>query len=225
MSTAMVEYKPLGSDHTIKLSPEIVRHYLVSGNGEVSNQEVMMFLMLCRNRQLDPFTREAYLIKYGNSQPATIVIGKDTFTRRAEMHPQYRGMQAGVIVRREGEITEQVGSFVLPDDQILGGWAKVWKDDREVPYYVTVSYDEYEGRKSDGTPNRQWSTKPATMIRKVALVQALREAFPDQLGGMYDSVEMSHVDASELSEKDVTPPPQEVTDDPDDEVEEPIEDA
>ena len=32
--------------------------------------------------------------------------------------------------------------------------------------------------------NGQWSGKPATMIRKVALVQALREAFPARLGAI-----------------------------------------
>ena len=34
------------------------------------------------------------------------------------------------------------------------------------------------------------------MIRKVALMQALREAFPDDLAGMYDSSEMG-VDLNE----------------------------
>ena len=37
-----------------------------------------------------------------------------------------------------------------------------------------------------------WASKPATMIRKVALVQALREAFPEDLQGMY-SIEESDV--------------------------------
>lgn len=203
----VMKYKPMGASNEISLSPAIVRKYLVNGAANVTDQEVMMYMMLCRNAQLDPFRREAYLIKYG-SQPATIVIGKDTFTKRAEADPDYRGMQAGVIVERDGEIVEQVGSFTRSTDKILGGWAKVWKADREVPYYVTVSYDEYYGRKADGSPNRQWSEKPATMIRKVALVQALREAFPDALGGMYDASEMSHVDASELPVRDVTPPPE-----------------
>jgi phage recombination protein Bet len=161
---------------------------------------------------LDPFRREAYLIKYSQNprDAATIVIGKDTFTKRAEAHPDHRGMQAGVIVERNGEIVEQVGSFVMASDKVVGGWAKVWKADREVPYYVTVSFDEYVGRKNNGDINRQWATKPATMIRKVALVQALREAYPDALGGMYDASEMSHIDTSALSEKDVTPPAQPV---------------
>ena len=97
----IVEYKPAGSELSIKLSPSIVRRYLVSGNGTVNDQEVMMFLMLCRNHGLDPFKREAYLIKYGTAS-ATIVIGKDTFTKRAEADSAFRGMQAGVIVERAG---------------------------------------------------------------------------------------------------------------------------
>jgi hypothetical protein len=42
-----------------------------------------------------------------------------------------------------------------------------------------------------------WKSMPATMIRKVPLVQSLREAFPDEFGGMYSPEEMP-VDASAL---------------------------
>ena len=42
-----------------------------------------------------------------------------------------------------------------------------------------------------------WATKPATMIRKVALVQALRDAFPNSLSQMYVAEEVQ-VDESEL---------------------------
>ena len=45
------------------------------------------------------------------------------------------------------------------------------------------------GRKKDGTPNNQWATKPGTMIRKVAKAQALREAFPEDMAGMYEAEE------------------------------------
>ena len=46
------------------------------------------------------------------------------------------------------------------------------------------------GKKRDGTPSGQWAKMPGTMIRKVAMVHALREAFPEDFGGMYDSSEM-----------------------------------
>lgn len=53
-----------------------------------------------------------------------------------------------------------------------------------------VSFDEYAGRKRDGSLNSTWRGKSGTMIRKVAIVHALREAFPDDLAGLYDSSEM-----------------------------------
>ena len=51
---------------------------------------------------------------------------------------------------------------------------------------------------------------PATMIRKTALVNALREAFPDDLGNMY-----TEDDGGETFDriKDVTPEPQESRED------------
>lgn len=64
---------------------------------------------------------------------------------------------------------------------------------RETPEYQSVSFDEYVGRKKDGTINGQWSKKPATMIRKVAVVQALREAFPDKFQGLYAQEEFPDV--------------------------------
>lgn len=52
------------------------------------------------------------------------------------------------------------------------------------PSYASVSIEEYDQRRS------LWNTKKATMIRKVAVVQALREAYPGAFGGLYDSAEM-----------------------------------
>lgn len=57
-----------------------------------------------------------------------------------------------------------------------------------------MSFDEYAGRKKDGSLNGQWSKKPATMIRKVALVQALREAFPKTFGGLYSAEEQGMIE-------------------------------
>ena len=59
---------------------------------------------------------------------------------------------------------------------------------------IEVSFDEYAGRKKDGSLNGQWSKKPATMIRKVALVQALREAFPKTFGGLYSAEEQGMIE-------------------------------
>lgn len=202
-------FEYLANGEKIKLSSSMVRKYLVSGDASaVTNQEVMMFLTLCKYQHLNPFLKEAYLVKYGNS-PATIVTGKDTFTKRASKNPNYMGKQAGIIVLNDaGELINREGTFSLPNEQIVGGWAKIFIKDRE-PEYNTVSFDEYAGRKKDGSLNNQWATKPATMIRKVAVVQALRECFPDDFGGMYSPEEMSNandlVDVNEIISEDDRP--------------------
>lgn len=183
-----VEYEVNGEK--VKLSPSIIKQYLVSGGGNVSDQEIVMFLNLCRFQHLNPFLREAYLIKYG-SQPATMVAGKEAFTKRARRNKDYKGQQAGIIVQKnDGSLDNRVGTFYLPDEKIVGGWAKVFIDGYEQPVEITVPIAEYIGTKKDGEVNGQWLKKPATMIRKVALVQALREAFPEDFSGMYSQEEM-----------------------------------
>lgn len=180
----------------VELTPEVVRNYLVSGNKErVTMQEIVMFMNLCKYSGLNPWLKEAYCIKYGN-EPATMVVGKEAFMKKAESHPNYNGYQAGIIVcdPETGEVTKRPGSFRLKNEEIVGGYAEVWRKDREHSFLVEVSFDEYVGRKKDGTINSQWAKKPATMIRKVALVQALREAFPATFGGMYSAEEAGFVE-------------------------------
>ena len=185
----VVTYQVNGQE--VKLSPQIIKNYLVSGSGNVSDQEVVMFLNLCRYQKLNPFLREAYLIKYGN-QPATMVTGKDAIIKRATRNEKYSGSVAGIIViNLNGDIEKRIGTFYLENENLVGGWAKVFVKGYEQPIENEVSLNEYIGKKSTGEVNSQWSNKPATMIRKVALVQALREAFPEDLQGMYEAEEMN----------------------------------
>lgn len=179
----------------VKLSPAMVRRYLVSGGGNVTDEEVTMFLTLCKYQHLNPFIRDAYLIKYGDIQPATMVVGKDVFVKRAKRQPDFDGLQAGIIIREKesGEVIEREGTFYDKQTEVLvGGWAKCFIKNYTVPFYCSVALDEYIGRKKNGEVNGQWAGKPATMIRKVALAQVLRDAFPEQnAGGMYVQEEIN----------------------------------
>lgn len=185
-----VEYK--WGDTTITLDAHTVKTYLVSGGGNVTDQELAMFINLCRYQHLNPFLKEAYLIKFGNS-PATIVVGKETFQKRAFRNPKFEGFQAGVIIvnRDSGEFEYRNGALALGNEQLIGGWAKVYVKGYQVPIEMAITYREYVGKKGNGEVNQQWQSKPATMLRKVALVQALREAFPEDLGGLYDADELA----------------------------------
>ena len=183
-------YQVNGADVT--LSASIVRNYLTNGNGNVTDQEVAYFLNLCKYQKLNPLVKECYLIKYG-SQPATMVTSKDALLKRAMRNPKYKGHEAGVIVRvkETGELEYRKGSFVIyEEEELIGGWAKTYVEGYDVPIEAAVSFQEFAGYTKDGVLNSMWSGKPGTMIRKTALVTSLREAFPDDLSGMYASEEV-----------------------------------
>lgn len=181
--TGLVEYT-VESGTKLQISPRDVRAYLVNGNAPVTDGEVMMFLALCKENKLNPFTRECYLIKYGTN-PANMVIAKDVYMKRAKRNPNYRGHKAGIcILNAEGKYEEREGTIILPNERLVGGWAEVYMANLDIPQRVTASLAE--NSKGQST----WKTMPALMIRKVALVQALREIMPEELGGLYDVDEM-----------------------------------
>lgn len=186
----VVSYKI--DDQEIKLTPKIVQDYLVGTTAQITMPEFKLFTELCKVRKLNPFLREAYLIKYSNNQPASIVVGKDAILKRAVLNSQYNGMKSGIIVLNDkGEITERKGTFKLDNEILVGGWAEVFRKDWENSIYCSVSLTESIQKKGNGEPNSNWSKQPATMIEKVAKVRALREAFVEDLGGMYEAEEMN----------------------------------
>lgn len=189
----------------IKLTPKIVQDYIVGDSGMITLPEFKFFTELCKARKLNPFLKEAYCIKFGN-QPAQIVVGKDAILKRAIIHPDYDGMESGVIVQNNEtkEVTERKGTFYLKDsEQLVGGWAKVYRKNWKYPTYSSVSFDEVANRKKDGTLNSNWQGKGATMVEKVAKVRALRETFIEDLSGMYEAEEMNVPAAEAPSEPEI----------------------
>ena len=216
-----IEYQVNGE--TVKLSPSIVRKYLVNGNGNVTDQEVAYFLNMCKYQKLNPLTKDAYLVKYG-SHAATIIVGKDALLKRAMNNPRYAGHQAGVIVRKQdGELEYRVGSMIINNEELVGGWAKTFVQGYSVPIETSVSFREYVGTTGDGKPNSMWAGKPGTMIRKTALVQSLREAFPDDLSGMYSAEEVGAPDIEEPSILDADFPQENQPEEPPFETQQPME--
>lgn len=186
----VVKYEIDGQE--IKLTPSIVQEYIAGTTTKITMPEFKLFTELCKVRKLNPFLREAYLIKYSEKQPASIVVGKDAILKRAVLNEQYDGMKSGIIVIDENDnLIERKGTFKKPTDTLVGGWAEVFRKDWKNSIYCSVSLEESIQKKSDGTPNPNWIKQPATMIEKVAKVRALREAFVEDLAGMYEAEEMN----------------------------------
>lgn len=150
----------------------------------LSDQELAFVMALCQQQKLDPFIKDVHVVKYGN-QPAQIITGKEVFSKRANANPNYEGFEAGVTVLSNGNIVHREGSAVYKeaDEKLLGGWCRVYVKGKK-PFYDEVTLAEYS------TGKALWQSKPATMIRKVAYVHCLREAFPESFQGLYTPEEM-----------------------------------
>ena len=184
---ALVKYEDAEGREVVLTREDIIN--TISSNPRITDKEIKLFIELAKAQKLNPFTKEIFITKYGD-YPATFIVGKDVFTKRAQANPLFKGMQAGIIVQRGNAIDQREGSAMFGDEMLLGGWCKVYVQGYDVPIYDSVSFNEYAARKSDGTLNAMWASKPATMIRKVAIVHALREAFPSDFQGLYDQSEM-----------------------------------
>lgn len=169
---------------TVNLSFQIVRNFITRGSKDVSDAECIMFISLCKANKLNPFVGEAWLVKYDKNTPAQMLTARDAFMKRAEACDKYEGFQSGVIVIRNNKVEEQEGEFFLPSDQLVGGWARVYRSDRKFPTVSRVRIEEYNTKKST------WASKPATMIQKVAEAHAFRKAFPVVMSGLYIPEEM-----------------------------------
>ena len=134
-----------------------------------------------------------------------MVTGKDAFMKRADKHPHFDGIESGVIVQKGDHIENRVGTLVLDGEKLVGGWARVARNDRKIDICPTVSMDEFNSGRG------LWQKMPGVMIEKCAIVTALRRAFPSTFAGMYDAAEMSSVEIDGSGEvmlaPDAPPPP------------------
>jgi phage recombination protein Bet len=133
--------------------------------------ELELFLHRCKNLGLDPLKPgQIYFIKYNASSPGTIVVGLEGFRARAGRTGKLSGIKRGAIRDDKGLLT--------------GAFAEVYRSDWKESAREEVSLREYD------TGRGNWLKMPETMIKKVAECAALRMAFPDELGGVYEQAEM-----------------------------------
>lgn len=183
MSTALAE-RPAG------MTPEqvdLVKRTIARG---ASNDELQLFLAQCHRTGLDPFNRQIYWIKRGNS--GTTQVSIDGFR---------------VIAERSGEMDGEEVHWCGPD----GVWTDVWLA-KEPPAAARVlvyrkncahSFPGIALWKEYSVGGQMWIKMPATMLAKCANALALRKAFPHQLSGLYTTDEMAQADTPALT---VEPP-------------------
>jgi phage recombination protein Bet len=185
----IIEYAPLGtsleSNYRVKLSAAIVIKYLAepTKTGKIcTEKDAIKFMGMCHAKRLNPWEGDAYLLGYEtrDGKPKwSLVTAHQSFLKRAEMNPEYDGMQSGVVVERGGEILDVEGDLTLKDDKLLGGWARVHFKTRKHPMYKRLPTS------SRRKQSHIWDDDTGGMICKCAEADALRASFPTMLGGLY----------------------------------------
>lgn len=187
-----VKYTPFAERDEIELTFGQVKQFIsarTKSGATATDADIVKFMMLCKARGLNPWVGDAYLVGYdGKDGPQfSLITSIQALLKRAEAHPAMDGMQSGVIVEREGGLTEREGDFVARGERLVGGWAKCYRKDRTIATYDSLDVAVYDKGMS------QWSKDKAGMIVKCAEASVLRKAFPSQLAGMYVAQEAAAI--------------------------------
>jgi phage recombination protein Bet len=191
-----VEIVPFGTDERIRLSIKMVRDLIAqpTRSGKLpDDRQCIKFIMLCKARHLNPYEGDSFLLGYDTqSGPQfSLITAHQVFLKRAEASQGFNGMQSGVIIKTEdGQVTEREGDIVFEGEKLLGGWAKVFRKDREIPFYRRLKLETFS------TGQSRWAKDGAGMIVKCAEADSLRSAFPTHLGGLYVAEEAPPIDVT-----------------------------
>lgn len=136
------------------------------------------YLQICQAYNLNPFKREVHVSKYGDTM--SIITGYEVYIKRAERSGQLDGWSA-----------KTTGSILNND---LKAIVTIHRKDRSHPFEWEASYNEFVQRDRQGNITKFWQ-KADFMIKKVAISQAFRLCFSDELGGMpYTKEELPEVE-------------------------------
>ena len=188
-----VSYQAM-SGNNVELTMDIVKNIIASGQKDkISDADIFSFMKLCEHQKLDPFIKEAHLIKYGDN--IQMVVGIDVFTNRLNEHPLCEGWQAGLILQDKNEIKETKGTFHLGEEKIVGAWMTIDRKGWKNQFYWSICFNEYfreyyDKDKKKMIPMGQWANMPATMIVKCVISSGCRKAFSKAFSGMYAPEEM-----------------------------------
>jgi len=185
----VISYVPLGETETVHLTLSRVKQFLClpTRSGKMpSDEQVVKYMMLCKAQGLNPWVNDAHLVGYDTKDGPqfSLITAHQAFLKRAEASPEFDGIESGVVIYRNDQITKRQGDLILKGETLVGGWARVHRRDRKIPSYDALNLDTFNTNRS------RWLADPAGMIVKCAEASALRKAFPSTLAAMYCKEEM-----------------------------------
>jgi phage recombination protein Bet len=140
--------------YEFELKVEDVKKYIAPN---ATDKELFMFMGIAKSYGLNPWKREIHFIKYGTS-PGQTVVGYETYIKRAEKTGLLDGWECN---------TDGKKAFVT-----------IYRKDRSKAFKWEVDFAEFS------TGQSTWKKMPGFMLKKVAIAQAFRLCFPEDLGGL-----------------------------------------
>ena len=164
---------------------------------KTTDDELMLFSMVCQRSGLDPFARQIYGIRrwQNGSEKLTIQTSIDGYRLIADRTGKYAGSDDALF--DEGlTLYEAINSNrKLPTTATVTVW-KICGGQR-CPFTASASWQQYAQFKKDGSLMPTWQKMPHLMLSKCAEALALRKAFPAELSGLYTGEEMGSIDNPE----------------------------
>lgn len=172
-------------------------------------ESVVLVWDYCKARRLDPFKKPCHIVPMNVKD-----VKLDKYFWRDVVMPgiyEYRttahrtGQYLGHSIPEYGPIVEYKGVKAPEWCAItVYRWNPEAKQRAEFP--VRIEFHEIAVTKRDGSLNDRWSSAPKMQLTKCTEAAALREGFPDELGGTHTVEEMEGriIDSTAI---DITPEP------------------
>lgn len=148
---------------------------------------VEAFLMQCQRTRLDPAARQIYAAEMGGKW--TVLISIDGFRLIADRTGQYRGKKPTLWCGPDGQWTD----VWLSSEPPAAAKVAVIRDGFEEPLVAVATYAGYcprDKKSGELKPSGQWQSNGSNQLAKCAEMLALRQAFPNELSGLYGTEEM-----------------------------------
>lgn len=205
---------PTGPGQLNQEQVELLKRTICEG---ATNDELALFLQVCKSKRLDPFSGQIYAIKRwdhnSRRMKTSYQTGIDGFRLIADRTGERDGEDATEWCGGDGEWKE----VWLNNKPPRAARVRIYRKGHARPYTGIAQWEFYAQTKKDGGLTQMWAKGGPHMLAKCAEALALRKAFPRELSGLYTRDEMAQDEDIDVKPaefrapppKDIMPPPSE----------------